>query len=99
MHICNNRLVMIEYQKHSIKIDRFTFNGVLPERKKIQLRLDLKNNSENLILNFQNVYYLLNSFCSLVNLKLLNNSGIYHDNKYKNFYQIRSKKILVQAKY
>lgn len=34
---------------------------------KIGLQFDLKNNFKNAILDFYNVYNLLNSFCNLVN--------------------------------
>ena len=98
VHVCNDRLLMTEYREHSTKVGGSTFNGVSPRRGKIQLRLGLENNSEGLILNLQNVYYLPNSPCNLVNLGLLNNSGIYHDNKHENLYQIGSRKVLAQAK-
>lgn len=86
MQICNNRLLMKKYQEHLIKVDRSIFNGVLLGRRKIQLRLSLEDDLKNLILNLQNVYYLLNSFCNLVNLGFFNNNGYYHDNEYKNLY-------------
>ena len=72
---------------------------MLAKRSKIQLRLGLEDNLEGLILNLQNIYYFSNNPGNLVNLEFLNNSGIYHNNKHKNFYLIGSKKILAQAKY
>ena len=68
---------------------------MLPGRGKIWLKLELENDLEGLILNLQNVYYLSNSLYNLVSLGLFNNSGIYHNNAYKNLYQIGSKKVLV----
>ena len=59
---------------------------MLPERGKICLRLGLKDNLEGFILNFQNVYYLPNSFYILMSLELLNNNSIFYKNKYKNLY-------------
>lgn len=40
-----------------------------------------------------------NSFCNLINLKLFNNSGIYHNYKYKTLSYVKSKKVLVQVRY
>ena len=68
---------------------------MLPRRDKIWLRLGLEDDSECLILNLYNVYYLLNNLCNLVNLGLFNNSDIYYNNKNENLNKINSKKILV----
>ena len=57
----------------------------------MHLCLALKNNSEGLILNLQNIYNLSSSPCNLVSLALLNNSGIFHDNKYETLYQVQTK--------
>lgn len=81
-----------------MKVGRSTSDEVLPGKGKIQLRLRLDDNSEGLILNLHNMYYFPNSLCNLVSLGLLNNSGIYYDNKHKSFYQIGSRKTLAQAK-
>lgn len=89
---------MTEYQKRPTKVGRSTSDGMSPERGKVCLRLGLKDNSKGLILNLQNVYYLPNSLCNLVSLRLLNNNSIFYNNKHKNLYQITSKKILAQAK-
>ena len=89
---------MMEYQERPTKVGGSTSDGMLPGRRKICLRLGLEDNSEGLILNFQNVYYLPNSFYNLVSLGLLNNSGIFYNNKLENLYQITSKRVLAQAK-
>lgn len=60
--------------------------------------LGLEDNSEGLILNLRNFYYLPNSPCNLVSLGLLNDSGIYHDNEHETLYQVKSKKVLAQAR-
>lgn len=51
-----------------------------------------------MILNLQNVYYLLTSPYNLVNLGLLNNSRIFYDNGNKTLYQLGNNKILAQAR-
>lgn len=90
---------MIEYQDHPTKVGGSTLDRVLPGRGKIRLRLELDDNSKGLILNLHNIYYFPNSPCHLISLRLFNNSGIYHDNKYESFYQVDSRKTLAKAKY
>ena len=94
VYLCNNKLIMTEYQERLTNVDGSTSDRVSLGRQKVCLRLSLKNNLESLILNPQNVYSLLDSFCNLVSLGLLNNSGIFHNNKHENHYQITSKKVL-----
>ena len=77
---------MTEYQELSIKVGGSTSDGVSLGRREVRLRLGLEDDSEGLILNLQNVYYLPNSPCNLVSLGLLNNSGIFHNNKHENLY-------------
>ena len=88
----------MEYQERPTKVGGSTSDGVSPGRRKVCLRLGLEDDLEGLIFNFQNVYYLPNSSCNLVSLGLLNNSGIFYNNKLKNLYQITSKRGLAQAK-
>lgn len=61
------------------------------------MRLGLKDGSEGLILNLQNVYYLPKSPCNLVSLGLLNDSGIYCDNESETLYEISTRRTLAQA--
>lgn len=89
---------MTEYQERPTKVGGSTSDRVLPGREKVRLRLGLEDNSEGLILNLQNVYYLPNSPCNLVSLGLLNNNGIFHNNEHENLYQITSKRVLAQVK-
>lgn len=88
---------MMEYREQPTKIGGSTSDGVSPGQGKIRLRLGLKDGSEGLILNLQNVYYLPNSPCNLVSLGLLNNSGIYHDNENETLYEVKTRRILAQA--
>ena len=63
-------------------------------RGRVRFRLALKDGLKSLILNLRNVYYLLNSVCNLVSLGLLNDSGIFHDNKNETLYQVKSRQTL-----
>ena len=89
---------MTEYQERPTKVGGSTSDGMSPGRRKVCLRLGLEDDLEDLILNLQNVYYLPNTPCNLVSLGLLNNNGIFHNNEYKNLYQITSKRVIAQAK-
>ena len=88
VHVCNNQLLITEYRERPTKIGGSISDGVSPGRGKIRLRLALKDDSERLIPNLQNIYYVPNSLCNLVSLGLLNESGIYHDNKNEILYQV-----------
>ena len=87
----------MKYCTYSTNIGRSVLNKILLGQRKIQLRLAFKNGSESLILNLLNMFYLPNSLCNLLSLKLLDNSGIYHGNENKSFYKMYIKQILVQA--
>ena len=88
---------MTEYREWPTKIGEYMLDEVFPGREKIRLRLAPNDGFEELILNLQNVYYLPNSLCNLVSLGLLNNSGIYHDNKNETLYQVQTRQRLAQA--
>lgn len=77
---------MTEYQERLTKVDGSTLDKMSLRRRKVCLKLDFENNLKDLILNFQNMYYLLNSFCNLISLRLFNNSGIFYNKKHKNLY-------------
>lgn len=79
---------MKKYEKHPTKVNKSYSNKVLLEKVKILLKLSLEDNSESFILDFQNAYSFLNNLCNLINQRFLNMSSIYHNNKYKNLYQI-----------
>lgn len=70
---------------------------VSPGREKVRLRL-ANDNEDRVILNLKNVYYLPSSLSNLVSLTLLNNHGIYYNNKKERLYEKSSRKILASAK-
>lgn len=98
VHIYNDKLIMTVYQRQPTKVSRSTLHRVSPGRKRVCFRLELENGLESLILNLENVYYLPNSPYNLLSLGLLNNSGIFYDNKYQNLHQVTTKRVLAQAK-
>lgn len=88
---------MTEYRELPTRAGGSTSNGVSPGRGKLKLRLSLKDGSKGLVLTLANTFYLPNSPCNLVSLGRLNNSGIFHNNKDKTLYHVKSRRVLAQA--
>lgn len=80
IHVYNDRVLMREYQKLPTRIGSSTSNRIFPGRGRIRLRFALKHRSNDLVLNFCNVYYLPNSLSNLIILGLLNDSEFFYDN-------------------
>lgn len=72
--------------------------GISPDRRKIKIRLKLKDRTEGLVLILTNVFYLLNNLSNLGSLSLLNNTGIYHHNKDQILYNLEIHKTLAFAR-
>lgn len=98
IYICNNWFLMTEYYKKLTTIGKSIIDSSSPGKARIQFRLGLKDGNKGMILNLQNVYYLLTSSYNLVNLRLLNNNRIFYDNRNKTLYQLGNNKILAQAR-
>lgn len=58
VYVYNYFFLLIKYHNRLTKIGKFISNKLSLEKKRIQLQLSLKNRSQNLILNLQNIYYL-----------------------------------------
>lgn len=70
----------------------------LPVEKAYNLVLAKKNGIKNIILDFNDVFFLSNSLCNLINLILLNNHKIFYNNKNKTLYDLDTKEVLTQVK-
>ena len=97
VHVCNDFRLMTGYLANPTRVGGSTSDGILPGRGIVKIRLAKEDGSEGLILNLQNVFYLPNSPSNLVSLGLLNNAGIYHDNKNQILYDKVSRKPLAFA--
>ncbi len=97
VHVCNDRALMMEYRELPTRIGGSTSDGVSSGRRRVRLRLALKDGSKSLILNLQNVYYLPYIPCNLVSLGLLHDSRIFYDNKNETLYQVKSRQTLAKA--
>lgn len=62
------------------------------KKGKIRLYLVLKNRLERVTLKLNNILYMPNSFCNLVNLRQINNNEIFYNNKNKILYIIKNQK-------
>lgn len=58
-----------------------TVDGVFSGCGTDRITLTLEDGWEEVILNLWNVFYLLNSLCNLVSLRLLNDANIFYDNE------------------
>lgn len=76
----------MDYEKYNRRVIRSILDEVLFRKNRVYLKLELENESKNFILILYNVDYLSSNFCNLINSELLNNRGIYHDNKNQNLY-------------
>lgn len=98
IYVCNDLFFMINYWERSTNISRFISNRIFSKNGSMCLWLALKDDSEKLILNLHNAYYLSRSSCNFMSLVLLNINEIFYDNEYKILYQIRTKQIFEKAK-
>lgn len=81
---------MTDIIENPIKVGGSILDGISPSRGKVKIRLVLKDGIKELILTLTNVFYLLNSPSNLISLGLLNNVGIYYDNKKETLYNLKS---------
>lgn len=56
----------------------------------------VKKQHQEIVLNLNNVFFLSNGLYNLVNLALLNNNGICHNNKNKTLYDLKTKDCLLK---
>lgn len=88
---------MTKYYEKRTSVGGSTLEGISPRRGKVRLCFLQKDGSKGVILNLSDVYYLPHSLCNLVSLGCLNSHDIYHDNKIKKLYYVKTRKILAYA--
>ncbi len=94
VYVCNDLKLMTNFAERPTRVGGSTSDGVSPGRETVQIRLALEDGTEGVILNLQNVYYLSNSPSNLISLSLLNDAGIYYDNKQQALYNKASQRPL-----
>ena len=97
VYVCNDFRLITDYLANPTRVGGSTSDGISPGRGTVKIRLAKEDGSKGLILNLQNVFYLPNSSSNLVSLGLLNDAGIYHNNKNKTLYDKVSRKLLAFA--
>lgn len=72
---------MIDFTENSTKVGGSTSDGISLGRKKIKIKLILKDGTERLVFTLTNVFYFANNQTKFVILGLLTNAEFYHYNK------------------
>lgn len=72
---------MTDFEENLTKVGKSILDGISPYRRRVKIRLILKNGPKELVLTLINVFYLSYRSSNLVSLGLLNNTGIFHHNK------------------
>lgn len=73
---------MTDFTEKPTKIGRLIVDNISLRCRIVQIRLALKDENEEIILNLQDIYYLSNNLSNLISLSLLNDVSIFYDNKY-----------------
>lgn len=89
---------MSDFVKNPTKVGGSISDDISPGRRKVKIRLVLKDGTEGLVLIFTIVFYLPNSLSNLASIDLLNDAGIYHHNKNQTLYDLETQKTLAFAK-
>lgn len=97
VYVCNNFSLMTNYYKRPTNVRGSSSEEISLRRKKIRFCLSQKNDSKSVFLNISDVYFFLHGLCNLVSFGCLNNYNIYHDNKNKTLYYVKTRKILIYA--
>lgn len=90
---------MTDYLVNPTRDGSSTSDSILLGRKIIKIRLAKEDNSKRLIFNIENIFYFPNSLFNLVSLRLLNDAGIYYNNKNQILYNKISWKPLAFAQH
>lgn len=72
----------------------FILDGISPGRRRIELCPSQRDDTEEVIFNLKNIFFLLSSTYNLVSLALLYNHDIFYNNKNEIFYNLKTKEVL-----
>lgn len=84
--------------KNSIKLWGLISNDISLGKKKVKIKLLLKNKTERLVLILINVFYLLNSLFNFISLGFLNNIRIYYHINNQILYNFKTWKVYICVK-
>lgn len=82
IHVCNDLRLMTNFIEKPTNAGGSIVDGISPGSETVQIKLDLEDGQEEVILNLCNVFYLSNSPSNLVSLSLLYEANIFYDNQH-----------------
>lgn len=86
---------MTDFTENLIKVRGSISDKILPRKRKVKIRLVLKDGSKGIKLTLTNISYFSNNPPNLVNLGLLNTVKIYYHNKNQIFYYLHRYRMLI----
>lgn len=90
---------MTDFKENHIKVGGLISDGISPNKRKVKIKLALKDGTEGLVLTPTNIFYFSHSPSNLVSLGLLNDIGIFYYNKDQTLYNQEIRKVFVFAEY
>lgn len=90
---------MTDFEKNSTKVGGLISDGISLDRRRVKIRLVLKDSIKGLVLTLTNIFYLPYNPLNLVSLGLLNNVRIFYHNKDQILYNQKTQKVFAFAKY
>lgn len=90
---------MTDFEKNSTKVRELILDGISFDRRRVKIRLALKNSIKGLVLTLANIFYLLYSLLNLISLGLLNNVRIFYHNKNQILYNQKTQKVFAFVEY
>lgn len=88
---------MTDFKENLTKVGRSTSDDISLSRRRVKIRLSLKDSTERIVLTLTNIFYFPHSPSNLVSLNLINDVGIFHHNKDQILYNQKTLKILAFA--
>lgn len=85
---------MIDIIENITKVGGSTLDRISLSRKKVKIRLILKDRIEGQVFIMTNVFYFPNTQSKLINLGLFNNARIYYHNKDQILNDLKTQKTL-----
>ena len=89
---------MTNFKENPIKIEGLRSDSISFSRRRVKIRLTLKDGIEGMVFTLTNVFYLLHSLSKLISLGLLKDIRFFYHNNDHTLYNQETQKILAFAK-
>lgn len=93
VYVCNNCKLITKFYNKSMQIGSSILDRISSSWEKIPLWLSQQDGTKEVLFNLNNLFFFPYSPLNLVSLGLLNDHGIYYNNKDKTLYDKESKQI------